>query len=214
MKINITYLDNLIELCDDKIFCLEILNKRYIYRIINDFITLNDENNDNVKIIVDGDIKTNIKQNILFDYFNINFEEKKIQNVLFQKIDELMDEKEKDKINAIYNKLINIYKKVLNNFDYDVGYKNEYSIDNISKMMGIYIKKKNSILNNLMTLIEIEKEFKINDLIIFVDLKKYLSSEEVIELYKYIIYNNIKVIFIELSEYKLISKYEKKTNNI
>ena len=40
MKIKINYLENILQLKEDKILSLEIENKNYFYRIINDLYSL------------------------------------------------------------------------------------------------------------------------------------------------------------------------------
>ena len=75
MKLNIKYLDNNIVICSDKIFALEVENKRYFYRIVNDLyniykgniledIILLDDNNEEINYIN--------KFKVFINFFDLN----------------------------------------------------------------------------------------------------------------------------------------------
>ena len=63
-------------------------------------------------------------------------------------------------------------------------------------------------LNKIELLIEILSILKIADILIIPNLKSYLSEEELLELYKYGMYNNINIILLESRRWKKIN-YEK-----
>ena len=77
-------------------------------------------------------------------------------------------------------------------------------------MLKINVEKKNNLLDNLLILIDINNIFKINELLIFVNLKQYLNKEELNELYKYSVYNNVKILLIDSQSYGTCNEYEKK----
>ena len=83
-------------------------------------------------------------------------------------------------------------------------------INNIVKLIKLSINYKNDLLDNLLLLIDLEKILKISNILIFVNLKQYLEQEELIELYKYAIYNQIKIILIDSQAYGTKLLYEKK----
>ena len=76
--------------------------------------------------------------------------------------------------------------------------------------MKISINKTDDLLNNLLLLIDLEKVLKINEILFFINLKQYLSQEELIEFYKYAIYNEIKIVLVDSQSYGVKLDYEKK----
>ena len=86
----------------------------------------------------------------------------------------------------------------------------QFDISIITKMLKVKVNEKEDIMDNLLLLIDIEKELKLNKLLIFINLKQYLNKEELIEFYKYAIYNKLNIILIDSQSYGVTSKYEKK----
>lgn len=74
--------------------------------------------------------------------------------------------------------------------------------------MSIHIKRE--LLEDLLTFLDIEKELFHHTIIFFVNLKTYLTKEELIEIYKYAIYNKIKIILIDSKSYGVTIEYERK----
>jgi len=86
----------------------------------------------------------------------------------------------------------------------------EVDIDNLLKVLKLGINEKDELLDNLFLLIDIEKIFNGENILIFVNLKQYLSKKELIELYKYAIYNQIQIILIDSQCYGGTLDYENK----
>ena len=72
--------------------------------------------------------------------------------------------------------------------------------------MKTKINTKNNLLENILLLIDIESELNLDKLVVFVNLKSYLENEELIELYKYSLYKDIKILLVDNHNYS--------TNNI
>lgn len=215
MKINVEYLDNEIVISNDNIFNIEIENKAYFYRLINDLNYISNSidllSEDNIKFFKDG-IELNLfsKIDMYIDYFNIDFNSKKIINALYKSLKNNIFEGDKSKINSYYLKIKNILSKSFLDYNLPLLISSEYDIDTILKLLKVSIEKKKYLLDNLLILIDINSTFKINELLIFVNLKQYLNKEELNELYKYSIYNNVKILLIDSQCYGTCNKYEKK----
>ena len=52
--------------------------------------------------------------------------------------------------------------------------------------------------------------FKEKGILVFINLKQYLSKNELLELYKYSIYNQVQIILIDSQSYGVTLEYEKK----
>lgn len=213
MKIKINYLENILEINEEKILSIEIENKSYFYRLVSNIysiinsevvedITFYDQNNNELNI--------NNKIKIFVNFFNFEFDSKKYTNDINKYIINEMDENDKTILLKSYNKLIENFLKILNKSELPLQILEEITIDNIIKNLKLSINSKNSLLDNLLLLIELEKTLKTNNLLVFINLKQYLTNQELKELYKYAIYNGIKILLIDSQSYGTTTSYENK----
>lgn len=213
MKIKINYLENILEINEEKILSIEIENKSYFYRLVSNIysiinsevvedITFYDQNNNELNI--------NNKIKIFVNFFNFEFDSKKYTNDINKYIINEMDENDKTILLKSYNKLIENFLKILNKSELPLQILEEITIDNIIKNIKLSINSKNSLLDNLLLLIELEKTLKTNNLLVFINLKQYLTNQELKELYKYAIYNGIKILLIDSQSYGTTTSYENK----
>lgn len=215
MKINIEYIDNEIIIPDNKVFNIEIENKIYFYRLINELNYISNgadsPEENNIKFFKNNnELNLFNKIDVYIDYFNIDFNSKKIINSLYRALKTTISEEDKIKIANYYLKIKNILSKSFLDYNLPLTISSEYDIELIFKLLKINVEKKNNLLDNLLILIDINNIFKINELLIFVNLKQYLNKEELNELYKYSVYNNVKILLIDSQSYGTCNEYEKK----
>lgn len=213
MKLCIKYIDNNLVFNNEYINCLEVENKNYFYKIVKELNNIaNGEMEDNVIFTDNESNEINIinKINIIIDYFNIDFNSKKILSLINKKINSSISVNDKDNLSKLYNKIKKIYIPILNDMDLNIDINNDFDLDLIVKLLNVSIKNKDNILDNLFLLTDIEHELNISKLLVFVNLKQYLNEQELIELYKYLLYNNIVVLLIDSQAYGVCNEYEKK----
>lgn len=213
MKIKINYLDNMLEINNDSILCLEIGNKRYFYRIIeNLYGVANTEPSEEVIAYDNSGKEINIssKIKIFINFFNFDFDSKRYSTDINKYVIGQLEETDKTNLLKSYNRLIDTFLKILNKSDLPLQIMEEITIENIIKNLKLSISPKNDLLNNLLLLIELERILKTNNLLIFINLKQYLSDEELNELYKYALYNSVNLLMIDSQCYKNTNEYEKK----
>lgn len=213
MKIKINYLDNMLEIKNDRILCLEVENKRYFYRIIENLYNIsNSEITEEIVAYDNNSKEINIsnKIKIFINFFNFDFDSKKYSTDINKYIINELEEIDKTNLLKSYNKLVDTFLKILNKSDLPLQIMEEITVENIIKNLKLTISSKNDLLSNLLLLIELEKVLKSNNLLIFVNLKQYLNDEELNELYKYAIYNSINLLMIDSQCYKNVNNYENK----
>jgi len=212
MKLNIKYIDTDIILSNDYVFSFEINNKGLYYRLINDFNNISKgEVIDDIYLFEDLE-EVNMSNNIMLiiDYFNIDFNNKNYLNHLNKLLIENINEKDIISINQYYNKIRSIILKNTNDINVVVDLRDEFNIQNIVKLYKVSINKKETLLEKIMLLIDIEKDFAVNKFIILVSIKQYLTKDELLELYKYSIYNDIKLMLIDYGQYGVTIENERK----
>lgn len=213
MKLSIKYIDNNIDFDNSYINCLEIENKNYFYKIVNDINSISNGNILEDVIFSDDEYKElnlSNKINMVFDYFNFDFNSKKIISIINKKINDNISVEDKENLSKLYNKIRKIYLPILNDMDLNIDINNDFDLDSIIKLLNVSIKQKDNLLDNLFLLVDIEKELSINKIIVFINLKQYLNNNELIELYKYLLYNNVVVLLIDSQSYGVCNEYEKK----
>lgn len=213
MKINFQYIDNDIVLSDNKIMVMEVENKSYFYRIINDLNLISHGNILETVIAYDNEDSEIILSNkieIYVDYFNIELNSKKNLVSLYKTLQNSINDEDKDNIAKYYTKIKNILSKSLLDSNLSLNINDEYDLENLLKLFKVNIALQNNLLDNLLLIIDINTMFKNNDLLIFVNLKQYLTKIELEELYKYSIYNDVKILLIDSQCYGVTSDLEKK----
>ena len=105
MKIKINYLENIIKLKDNNVLTIEIENKKYFYRLVNDLNSLsNSEIVEEITFYNDEDKEINGKVKIFVNYFDFEFNSKKYSNDINKYIINEMNESDK---NNLIEKLVN-----------------------------------------------------------------------------------------------------------
>ena len=208
MRIKVNFLENIIELEENKICSLQVENKKYFYRIVYELYKIaNGRISDELDI---EDLENNkMCINIILDYFNFESCIRKYQNEIIKYISLNASETERDNINKKYNIFSNEVLKLINEYNLPLNINDELTFQNILKNVKLSINNKENILENLFTIIDLESKLKINKMLIFVSLKQYLTEEELTELYKYCIYNKVMIFMIENQLYKSKNEYEK-----
>ncbi len=213
MKLNVSYLDHSIELVNGFINAIEIENRRYFYRIISDFIKI--ENGEELEEINCYDsnfeeISLSNKIGVVINYFDLGINDKKVLNDVEKRILLTINQKDQDEIKKNYERLIKLLQKTTEEIDLSIKISKEPSLEKILKMVKIDILEQDELIDNLLTLMDLQKIVYKREIIIFVNLKQYLSKTELIELYKYCIYNDIKIILVDSQCYGTTLEYEKK----
>ena len=213
MKLVINFLDNDLYINSERVLSIEVENKSYFYRIVNCFNSLYvGDKIDEINFYDEkfNEINLNNKILIMYDFFNFDFNSKKNISKIYKLIEDNLDEKSLQSFNNLYSKLLKILKNELNYLDINIKLDEEYKMENILKIVKLSIEKKDSLMDNLFLLIDLEKILKVNEVLVFVNLKQYLSKDELKEFYKYIVYNNLCAVFVDSQTYGIADNMENK----
>lgn len=212
MNVKVEYFDNIINLKLDGVNVVEIENKNYFYRFVNDLFSIYKDGFADDITFFEEELEKNMngKLKVFVDFFDFQFDSKKYINDVSKYVNENIDDEDKNNLVNLYNRIIKVYKKVLNSVDLPLSVESEVSVDTITKFVKVNINSKVELLDNLFLLIDLEKVLKTNNLLIFINLKQYLTRNELVELYKYAIYNNIQLLLVDSQSYGGTLEYEKK----
>ena len=213
MNLKVNYFENSLNLEKDNIKAIEIENKKMFFRFINNLYEIKNGLKANELYFYNDkndELDLSNKIEIYTNYFDLDINSKKNINNLTKIIVNELGDKDKDDIFNIYKK---VYKKIINllsSIDLPLTINDTITTEDIIKLSKVSINIKNDLLENLLLLIDLEKVLKSNDILFFINLKQYLSKEELLEFYKYVIYNNINIVLIDSQGYGVPLVFEKK----
>ena len=99
---------------------------------------------------------------------------------------------------------------MFNEFPFEFNYKDSIGIQEYLKLLGLKISNnKGEIIDKIFSLIDAVEYLSVAKLLIFVNLKLYLSDDELNEIYKYAMYKKVNILLIETGEEKEPIKNEK-----
>lgn len=213
MKFIFDYIDEPLMITNDKVTALEVLNKKYFVRIIQDFILINMGNQLEYIDIIDhhmDDVKLENKLLIIMDFFHIELNSKKNLTALYKLVQSQLNEKEMLECTMLYKKVCSKLCRLIGNLDLPLCLNEDFDIMSLLRLFKISFIESNNILENLLLLLDIEKIFHIHETIILINVKQLLNVDEIKELEKYAIYNKISLLLIDSYSFEKINEYESK----
>ena len=205
--------ENEIQFDDEHINVLTINNSKcfsHIIGILNDKINGIESNEIFLLDEKNQEIKMDKKVYIVLDIFNIDYNSRKVLNKIYDIIAENIEKNQDYEVEKMVMELRNYIIQEINELPFEFVMKSELEIPEILKLYNLKIDDVNytSILEKVEILIDIISTLKVADILIIPNLKLFLSNEELVELYKYSLYNNVKLLLIERNNEEQL-KYEK-----
>ena len=213
MKLKINGFENEIQFSEKHINVLTINNSKcfsHIIGILNDKINGIESNEIFLLDEKNQEIKMDKKVYIVLDIFNIDYNSRKVLNKIYDIIAENIEKNQDYEVEKMVMELRNYIIQEINELPFEFVMKSELEIPEILKLYNLKIDDVNytSILEKVEILIDIISTLKVADILIIPNLKLFLSNEELVELYKYSLYNNVKLLLIERNNEEQL-KYEK-----
>jgi CRISPR type II-A-associated protein Csn2 len=213
MKLRIIGFEDEIYLDEENVNIIEIESPKYFANFLGN---LNDKingiENDEIFLLDNDDKELEMNKNMymIFDLYNIDYNSKKILNKLYEIIENNVEKNQDLELENLMLQIRNYLIQEINELQFEFTMKSELNVSEILKLYNLKIDENNydTILEKIEFFINIISTLKIASILVIPNLKQYLEKDELLELYKYALYNNIKLILIERkNEEKL--KYEK-----
>lgn len=214
MILKINGFENKLKIRENEVEIIEILNSKCYSHIINE---INEkvngiEDSNEIFLLDDEENEIKFKENayMVFDIFNINYNSKTILNKLYSIIDKNIETSGSYEIYNLYIKMRNLIIQEINELPFEFEMEDNMKIVDLLKLYELKIDTSNyiNVINKIEILIDLISTLKIAKILIIPNLKLFLNSEELVELYKYSLYNNINLISIERNLTEKL-KYEK-----
>ena len=202
MKLKINGFSNEMEFKEDKVSVLVIKDTKCFTNIIQklndeiegidfDDIFLLDNNNEELKIQKEMCMVT--------DLFNIDYNSKKILGKLYEKISENIENSDNTVLQDLLVKIRKCIVDEINEFPFEFTMSDNIDVAAMLKLYSLKIDNSSyeTVLEKIEFLIDLNSTLNLFNIIAIPNLKLYLSNEELVELYKYSLYNNVKLLLIE-----------------
>lgn len=183
-----------IHFANRKIFASYVFNMQSKYMgndCINDMMSLTDENMDDQNYVM------------IWDLFNINLNDKKILNAIINHIqNELnIDVDTFRRMADNYKQCVDVVERILLDLPFEVEVKRQFVMADFAKMLTLKVvdTTSDSLMDKVLKLIDITAFTKNCELVVFVNLKMFFDEEELVEIYKYAVYNGINILILESS---------------
>ena len=206
MKIKIKGFENELPLnLDNECFSIQIENKKLYQSILSE--SINETEEKQLILIDDKDNCCEIEKNILFisDPYNEEINNKKILTKIYEMISKSINENielttEMDK--NLY-KIREIMINEANEFPIEFEALDDIKISDILSLFRLKIDTKSyiTIIDRINLIIEIMSIINYNLIICFFNLKSILEKEQIIEIEKYALYHDIKLLLIDVNLY-------------
>ena len=202
MKLKINGFTNELEFYNDKVSVLAIKDTKCFTNTIQE---INDEikgiESDEIFLLDDkeNELKMSNKMYMILDLFNIDYNSKKILGKLYDKISENIENSGETKLQNLFIEVRKNIVEEINEFPFEFTMSDDIDIINILKLynLKVDILSYETILEKIEFFIDLNATLNIFNVIVLPNLKMYLSEKELIELYKYSLYNNVKLLLIE-----------------
>ena len=175
---------------------------QYLYKLQRYCDNLDTE--DKASIVIDDRLEDFGKNCIfIWDIFHLNFNDKKLMSAITKYV-------ENECVSDSYRKCISIAENYLIELPFETEVKNEVSISDFLKNISVKVvdNTSQSLYDKVFKIIDIAGMVNPKGVLIFANLKSYFEKEELVEIYKYAVYNEVNVLTLEHGECEQPLSYE------
>ncbi len=150
-------------------------------------------------ILSDGDKLKNISKEleVIINPFAMNCNEKKVLNKLYQEIVDVM-ETDVEKISIINSEIVALLSKMETKLPYPLNYNLEMDIISLIKLYNIRIEDTSiEFVDRMIDYLRIYHQICRVEHFVFVNLKQYLTADELKGLYEFACYEKLNLILLE-----------------
>lgn len=199
MNLVTKYLENSLEIKSKTINTLVLEDTHYFSLFLKGLIEATEIESDEFELIEDYKTIDMTKYvEIIFDIFNLEANSANILKKMYAELEEDLNTQE------VYTKKVEL-ESIIANITDELIYRSRFSLkageinyQNLFKAIEIeFDYEKNSVLERLIEYIKVTSELLKTKVYIIVNLDSFLSEEELVELEKFLIYNDIKVLALQ-----------------
>lgn len=201
MKLTYSELSSPIILEEGKVVTLVIESAVLFRQFLNELMSQVNNDNGNNFILSKDDKLLQVKKEIeiIFNPLTLDFNQKKIITKIINDLSKVADgEMFFTKTLELKSLIIQYSLKLLDNLEIPISIDADFTIGELLKIVGTKIDiDTTNLIEKILTYFQIIVSLKLASVFVLINVKSYLSIEELIELYKYIEYNKYRVLLLE-----------------
>lgn len=144
---------------------------------------------------------------IILEPFSLELNNKKVKTKLYQDVKTIAQDCFFSQGLEVHSNICNYLERVFEKIPYPVKYEEEWNLLEILKAYGVELEEdSDSIFEKLLNYIKLLNQVCGVSIFVTVNIKQYLSKEQITELYKLAKYSKIQLVLIEFYMYQ--KKYE------
>lgn len=153
--------------------------------------------------------KINKEITLILEPFSVNCNERKIITKLYEELKIRIEETMIEETAELNSKIINYLEKITMEVPYITTFQFEYDIKGLFKLLSVELEDKGeSLCENIINYLKVLNQLCKSKIFIFLNLKSFLSSSEIMSLYEFVFYNKINLVLIENNVYSRIKGEE------
>jgi CRISPR-associated protein Csn2 len=146
---------------------------------------------------------------VILEPFSLELNSKKMKTKLYQDIKTISQDFYFSQSLELHSDICKYLELLLEKLSYPVKYNEEWNVLEIFKAYGIeLIEECNSMCEKFYNYIKLVNEICSPKVFVLVNIKQYLTENEISELYKLAMYSKIQLVLIEFNMYGKKSEYE------
>lgn len=140
------------------------------------------------------------KAEMILEPFSLELNNKKVKNKLFQDIKVVAQDYCFAQGVELHSHICNYLETLFERIPYPVKYEEEWNLSEILKAYGVELEEEcDDMCEKLINYLKLIKQVCGIDVFIILNIKQYLTEEQILELYKIAKYNKIQLVMIEFN---------------
>lgn len=140
------------------------------------------------------------KGDIVLEPFSLEMNSKKVKTKLYQEIKGIADEEWYESGLELHSNICNYLEKILEKVPYPMEYTELWDVDNLLKMYNVRLLEEcDDLFEKLLSYIKMTNQICDIQLFLLVNIKQFLTEQQLSELYKMASYSKIQLVLIEFN---------------
>lgn len=204
------YFENPIQLNENEIIVISIEDKEVFSKFVLDMHnSLNGKSNN--FMLFKGLEEVNLSNSLLFvtDYLTLYSEKKFLTKIYKQLEDKVQDTNLEEEFHVIKNKIFSFVDDVIFDYEIELSQNLDYPLSAVLKLVNVQVENTfATIFESIISFLHLVSALNVAKVVVFINLKQFLSENQLLEIYKTANYQKINIVLIE-NHVSLKLDYEK-----